>query len=185
MPALRPAAFVDRDGTIIAERNYISDPDEVLVLPSAAAGLRALRDAGFMLIVVSNQSGIARGVVTPQQYEAVNARMIELLRADGVELDGIYFCPHHPDFTGDCDCRKPATGLYERAAREHGIDLSRSVYIGDKASDVAPASRLGGTGILVRTGHGAEQATEVEVPIRTVDDLAAAAACARSLPARE
>ena len=185
MPALRPAAFLDRDGTIIAERNYISDPDDVLVLASAADGLRALRAAGFLLIVVTNQSGIARGLVTPEQYEAVNARMIELLRADGVELDAIYCCPHHPDFTGPCDCRKPGSGLYERAAREHRVDLSRSMYIGDKASDVTPANRLGGTGILVRTGHGSVQAAEVDASIRTVDDLAEAAVVAGALPERE
>lgn len=185
MPALRPAAFVDRDGTIIAERNYISDPDDVRVLAGAADGLRALREAGYLLIVVTNQSGIARGLVTPEQYEAVNARMIELLRADGVELDAIYCCPHHPDFTGPCDCRKPASGLYEKAARDHRIELSRSVYIGDKASDVIPAQRLGGHGILVRTGHGSAQAAEVEASIPTVDDLAAAAARARALLARE
>ena len=177
----RPAAFLDRDGTIIAERNYITDPDDVLVLDGAAAGLRALRDAGYLLVVVTNQSGIARGLVTPAQYEAVNGRMVELLRTDGIELDGVYYCPHHPDYTGPCPCRKPATGLHEQAARELGIDLTRSVYIGDKRSDVEPAESLGGTGILVRTGHGSAQASALPAGVAVAEDLAAAAALVEDL----
>ena len=181
MPDQHPAAFLDRDGTIIAERDYIRDPNDVLVLDSAAAGLRALRDAGYLLIVVTNQSGIARGLMTPAQYEAVHAHMLELLRIDGIELDGVYYCPHHPDYTGPCACRKPATGMYEQAARELDIDLSRSLFIGDKRSDVEPAQTLGGTGILVRTGHGATQESALPAGVAVADDLAAAAALAERL----
>jgi histidinol-phosphate phosphatase family protein len=184
MSELRRAAFLDRDGTIIQERNYIADPDDVVLLASAVAGMRALRDAGYLLVVVTNQSGIARGLVTPAQYEAVHARMAELLRADGIELDGVYFCPHHPDFTGPCACRKPGTGLYEQAARELGIDLGRSLYIGDKTSDVAAAERLGGTAILVRTGHGRAHAPERPGAVLVARDLAAAARLAAGLPER-
>ena len=181
MPDQRPAAFLDRDGTIIAERNYIRDPNDVLVLDSAAAGLRALRDAGYLLVLVTNQSGIARGLVTPAQYDAVHARVIELLRIEGIELDGVYYCPHHPDYTGPCPCRKPATGMYQQAARELDIDLSRSVFIGDKQTDVEPAHSLGGTGILVRTGHGATQLSALPADVAVAEDLAAAAAIAERL----
>ncbi|HEX7049791.1 MAG TPA: HAD family hydrolase [Longimicrobiales bacterium] len=170
----RPAAFLDRDGTIICERGFLADPAGVELIPGAAAALRALRDAGYALIVVTNQSGIARGRVTLEEFRAVQRRLGALLEAEGVRLDGIYYCPHHPDITGPCDCRKPGLALYRRAAAEHGLDLARSIFVGDRPSDVLPARALGGAGYLVRTGYGAE----VEPPdgVAVYADLAAAAA---------
>jgi D,D-heptose 1,7-bisphosphate phosphatase len=151
---LRPAAFLDRDGTIMVERGFLADPAGVELIPGAAAGLRALRDAGYALVVVTNQSGIARGYFGVREFRAVQDRLEELLAAEGIRLDGVYLCPHHPDFGEPCDCRKPGTGLYRQAAAELGLDLARSLCIGDRLSDVQAAHPLGGTGILLRTGYG-------------------------------
>ena len=148
-PADGRAAFLDRDGTIIEDRHYLARPDGVALVPGAAAAVRRLNEAGVAAVVVTNQSGIARGLVTPAQYEAVRARLDELLAAEGARVDATYLCPHHPDFTGPCQCRKPGPALYEQASRELGLDLARSAYLGDLWRDVAPALHFGGLGILV------------------------------------
>lgn len=173
--AARPAAFLDRDGTVIVERHYLSDPDQVELVPGAAAAMRALRDAGYALVIVTNQSGIARGLYTEAAFRAVQDRLESILAAEGVALDGVYHCPHHPDFSGPCECRKPGLGMYRRAARELGLDLARSVYVGDRIKDVVPARILGGIGVLVRTGYGADEAERVPAGIEIAADLAAAA----------
>jgi D-glycero-D-manno-heptose 1,7-bisphosphate phosphatase len=123
---------------------------------------------------VTNQSGIARGLYSEADFRSVQQRLADLLAAEGVYLDGVYFCPHHPDCDGACDCRKPGTALYLRAAREHGIDLTRSIFTGDRLKDIEPATSLGGRGILVLTGYGAEQARGYTGEV--VADLAAVAA---------
>ncbi len=173
----RPAVFLDRDGTLIEEREYLSDPEQVRLVPGAADALRRLGEAGFALVVVTNQSGIARGFFTEADYRAVAARVEALLAAEGASLDGTYHCPHHPEVMGPCACRKPGVKLYRDAARALGLAPERSYFVGDKASDVEPAGTLGGTGVLVRTGYGAEAEEEGRVPegVRVVDDLAAAA----------
>ena len=171
LKALRAAVFIDRDGTVIEETEYLSDPAGVLILPGAIAGMKALLDAGFPLVLVTNQAGIARGYYTVDDYEAVAVRLSEMLEAEGVQVEGTYFCPHHPDVTGPCDCRKPATGMYRQSAAAHGLDLGRSFYIGDKLSDVIPALELGGLGVLVRTGYGRELEAEVPDAVHVVDDL--------------
>ncbi|HEX9106925.1 MAG TPA: HAD family hydrolase [Longimicrobiales bacterium] len=153
-PRLRPAAFLDRDGTIMVERGFLADPAGVELLPGALEGLRALREAGYALVIVTNQSGIARGYFGEPEFRAVQARLEELLAGEGISLDGVYLCPHHPDSGPACNCRKPAPGLYRRAAEELRLDLSRSLFIGDRPSDVQAARTLGGTGILLRTGYG-------------------------------
>jgi len=181
---LRPAAFIDRDGTVIDEREYLADPAGVVILPGAIAGLKTLMDEGFALVLVTNQSGIARGYYTVDDYAAVAARLSEMLEAEGVQVEGTYFCPHHPDVTGPCDCRKPATGMYRQAAAALGLDLERSSYIGDKLSDVLPALELGGRGVLVRTGYGRELEAEAPDAVHVVDDLQAAAALIVSGPVR-
>lgn len=170
----RPAAFIDRDGTLIVERHYLADPEGVELIPGAGAALRALREAGYALIVVTNQSGIARGLIRPAEYEAVAARVAELLAAEGVELDGVYHCPHHPDHSGPCDCRKPGLGLYRRAAMEHRLDFGGSLFVGDRQSDVLPALALGGSGYLVQTGYGRGEGANAPERIVVVPDLAAA-----------
>ena len=168
-------AALDRDGTVIREREYLADPEGVELLPGAAAAMRRLAVAGYALVIVTNQSGLARGLFGEAQRAAVQSRVDALLAGAGVHLDGAYFCPHHPEFTGPCDCRKPAPGLYRQAAQELGIDLARSVYIGDRISDVEIAETVGGTGILVQTGYGAAEAQRVPSGVQVAADLEAAA----------
>jgi D-glycero-D-manno-heptose 1,7-bisphosphate phosphatase len=145
----RPAVFLDRDGTIIHDAEYLRDPKDVELLPGVARAIARLNGHDIPVIVVTNQSGIARGLLTHDDYAAVRARLDELLAAESARIDASYACPHHPDFTGVCDCRKPATLLYRQAAAEHAIDLTRSTFVGDRWRDVAPALELGGRGILI------------------------------------
>lgn len=171
----RPAVFLDRDGTVMEEREYLADPAGVRLVPGAAEAIRILRAAGFAVVVVTNQSGIARGLYREEDYRAVAARLDEVLQAAGAPVDATYYCPHHPDHTGACDCRKPAPGMYRRAARELGLDLTRSWYVGDKPSDVEPAQALGGRGVLVRTGYGRASEADVAGDVEVVDDVLGAA----------
>jgi histidinol-phosphate phosphatase family protein len=143
------AVFLDRDGTIIDDRHYLSRPELVRLIPGAGIAIARLNAAGWLVIVVTNQSGIARGLLTLEDYERVHERMLTLLAAQGARLDGSYMCPHHPDFGGVCECRKPGTLLFERAAAEHALDLSRSSFVGDRWRDVAPALAFDGHGILI------------------------------------
>ncbi len=145
----RPAAFLDRDGTIIHDADYIASPSQVVLLPDVAPTIRQLNDAGMLVIVTTNQSGIARGYFTFDDYRRVQHRLETLLADDGAHIDATYYCPHHPDFTGTCDCRKPGIGMFRQAATEHDVDLTRSLYAGDRWRDVAPARVLGGRGILI------------------------------------
>lgn len=167
----RPAAFIDRDGTLIYERGDLGQPDGVELIPGAVDAVRRLRDAGLLVVLVTNQSGIARGLFTHDDFHAVQRRVTELLAAEGVALDNVYYCPHHPDVDGPCDCRKPAPGMYRRAQEELGIDLARSFYVGDRWRDVAVTERVGGTPFLVRTGAGAAGAPD---GFETLRDLAEA-----------
>ncbi|MDO9081919.1 MAG: HAD-IIIA family hydrolase, partial [Humidesulfovibrio sp.] len=128
------AVFLDRDGTVIAERHYLSDPAGVELLPGAAVGLRRMRALGLRLVLVSNQSGVGRGYFARADVERVHGRLLELLEAQGVTLDAMYVCPHAPD--EGCGCRKPLPGLLERARTELGIDLAQSFMVGDKPCDV-------------------------------------------------
>jgi histidinol-phosphate phosphatase family protein len=172
----RPAVFLDRDGTSLVEKEYLADPADAELERGAAAGLCRLQNAGYALVVVSNQSGIARGLYGSAEYEAVDARMRELLAAHGVRIDASYHCPHHPDFTGPCDCRKPAPGMFERAIRELGLDASRSWLVGDRLRDLEAAVALGAAGrVLVLTGYGGEEAAAAPVNVVVADDLDVAA----------
>jgi D-glycero-D-manno-heptose 1,7-bisphosphate phosphatase len=170
----RPAVFLDRDGTVVVERDYLADPERAELVPSAATALSRLAAAGFALIVVTNQSGIARELYGEADYLAVRQRIAELLEREGVVLDGVYHCPHHPDYTGPCACRKPGTLLFEQAITEHGLDPTRSFFIGDRLKDLEPARRLGGRGILVRTGYGREHEAEA-AEFEVVNDVTEAA----------
>jgi D-glycero-D-manno-heptose 1,7-bisphosphate phosphatase len=144
--------LLDRDGTIIEDPGYLDDPGRLQFLPGAVEGLRQLAAGGFRLVVITNQSGIGRGALTEQQVADVHQRLREELTRSGVALAGIYHCPHRP---GDgCSCRKPATGLVDRAAAELGFPRSESVVVGDKASDIGLARALGVPAFLVLTGEG-------------------------------
>jgi len=173
--ALRPAVFLDRDGTLVVEREYLADPAEVELVPGAAEALRALRGRGYVLVVTTNQSGIARGYYTEADYRAVAARIEDLLERAGAAVDATYFCPHHPEFGEPCACRKPGTGMHLEAARELGLAPERSWFVGDKVKDVLPARTLGGRGILVLTGFGREEEARLPEGVPAVRDLAEAA----------
>jgi D-glycero-D-manno-heptose 1,7-bisphosphate phosphatase len=153
----RRAALLDRDGTIINDEHYLGDPDRVALLPGAAEAILLLARAGVPSIVCSNQSGIARGLVTLEQYRAVRLRVGELLEAAGATLLDSFVCPHHEQFTGPCACRKPGTLLFERAAALHDLDLSRSMFAGDKHRDVSPAVHFGAPAYLVRSPDTPEE----------------------------
>jgi D-glycero-D-manno-heptose 1,7-bisphosphate phosphatase len=148
---LRRAALLDRDGTIIVDRHYLADPELVELLPGAAEAIRRLASLGIPSIVCSNQSGIARGLISLEQLRAVRLRTAALLESEGAYLLDSFVCPHHEAFTGPCECRKPGTLLFRQAASLHGLDLSRSLFVGDKYRDVSPAENFGATGYLVRS----------------------------------
>ena len=174
--APRPAAFLDRDGTLVKEVGYLSDPGDLEILPGVPDALRALRAAGYALVVVSNQSGVGRGFFGRDRVHAAMARLRTGLRATGVELDAVYFCPHRPD--AGCACRKPGTGLIERAVDDQLLSLRESAMIGDKVIDARTGLNAGMKAYLVRTGYGRDEeqrlATEGLTGVRVVDDLASA-----------
>lgn len=171
--AQRRFVVLDRDGTVIQEREYLSDPEQVKLIPGVGAALRELNQMGFGLVVITNQSGIGRGFFDNEQLHRVHYRLRELLDAQGVHLDGLYVCPHEP--ADDCSCRKPKLGLLQKASAELGFSLEKSIVIGDKASDIEMGRRAGALTFLVRTGYGAQVAAATTAqPDYLVDDLSAA-----------
>jgi D-glycero-D-manno-heptose 1,7-bisphosphate phosphatase len=176
-PEMRKAVFLDRDGVINVDYDYVHRIEDFDLIPGAVEGMLALQRAGYALVVVTNQAGIARGVYTEAQYLALSRHMEVQLQDVGVVLAGIYHCPHHPDF-GDrvvCDCRKPKAGMLLRAGSELGLDISGSVLVGDKATDIG-AGRAAGVKycLLVRSGQPVTP-DACEAADDCVDDLAAAA----------
>ncbi|HEY1187157.1 MAG TPA: HAD family hydrolase [Gemmata sp.] len=169
---LREAVFLDRDGTLIEEVNYLSHPDQVRLIPGAAEAVRRLNDLGVLVVVVTNQSGVARGYFPESRVVEVHERLIALLAERGAVVDAFYFCPHHPKegigvYRVTCGCRKPKPGMLLAAARDLGIDLAGSWMIGDKPCDAEAGLAAGCRALLVRTGHGAGLS-------EAVPDLAAA-----------
>lgn len=152
---MRPAVFLDRDGTLIDNQGYLDDPDGVVFFPGVAEALRAWEEAGFLRLVVTNQSGVARGWHSMEDVLAVHDRMTEMLAAEGASLDGFYFCPDHPDQEPPSERRKPAPGMFLEAISDHGVDPSRSFAVGDMPRDLNPAHGLGASCALVLTGRGA------------------------------
>lgn len=147
MNPLPSAVFLDRDGTIVRDAHYLSDPSEVFLIDGAAEAIARINAALVPVIVITNQSGIGRGYFTLYQYESVSRRIHEELAGKGARIDASYFCPHAP---GDhCDCRKPGLLLFQRAADDHGIDLSKALYAGDRRRDIEPGISLGGDAVLV------------------------------------
>lgn len=154
----RPAAFLDRDGTMIVEHGFLSDPDGVEPLPGAIDAIRQLNHWGYLVIGVTNQSGVARGYFGEDVVKAVNRRVIEVFAADGARIDAIYYCPHYPmPETAECDCRKPKRGMIDQAMRDFAIDLSHSFVVGDRLCDVQLGRTIGGPGVLVLTGYGLQE----------------------------
>lgn len=151
--------LMDRDGTVTEEVGYVNHVDRLRLLPATAAAVRLINQKGAQAVVVTNQAGVARGYFPEELVIQVHQRLQELLAQEGAYLNGIYYCPHHPkegppEYRLDCDCRKPKVGMPLKAARDLGLDLSRSYVIGDKISDIIMAQRIGATGIFVLTGYG-------------------------------
>ena len=181
---MKPAVFLDRDGTIIEEMGYLSRLDQIALYPWSTAALRALQQAGYVLVVVTNQGGVARGYFNEPFVHEAHRKLDAMLRAEGISVDGYYYCPHDPagsvqGYSQPCECRKPAAGLVRRAARDLGLDIGRSFVVGDKWKDVELAQNVGASGVLVRTGYGRE--VEAAPP----DDVRAAAVVNTLLDAAE
>ena len=145
----RIAAFLHRDGTIIRDANYVRDPNDVVLLRGAASAIKRLNDADVAVVMITNQSGIARKFLTRADYNKVHARLEELLAKEGAHLLATFMCPHYPSIDGECDCRKPGLGMYRSAIAEYGIDPTRSLFTGDRYRDVSPGVALGGRAILL------------------------------------
>ncbi|MDR3071753.1 MAG: HAD family hydrolase [Endomicrobium sp.] len=154
-----PAVFLDRDGTVIFDKNYLSSPKQVKLYSFAAQSISKLRAAGFKIIIVTNQSGISRGLFTEKDLEKINKRFISLLKAAGSRIDGLYYCPHID--SDDCCCRKPKIGMILQSVKDFNIDIAKSYTIGDSVRDYMLGFNMGGKGVLVLTGHGKEQKNEV------------------------
>jgi D-glycero-D-manno-heptose 1,7-bisphosphate phosphatase len=149
MTRLPTVIFLDRDGTIIRDVSYLSRADDVELLPGAAHAIGRVNKLNIPAIVITNQSGIARGRFTVQDYLLTQQRLDDLLKEHGAHVDATYFCPDHPDFTGPCNCRKPGTALFERAAAEHSLDMTAPAYVGDRWRDIEPFHQTGGTPVLI------------------------------------
>jgi D-glycero-D-manno-heptose 1,7-bisphosphate phosphatase len=194
---MRTAVFLDRDGTLNVEKGYIRNTDQVELYTGAAPAVRRLNDADILAILATNQTGAARGYYTIEHVHALNRRVAELLtKQAGARLDAVYYCPHYkdgivPEFTKNCDCRKPAPGMILQAARDFpDIDLANSFVVGDKATDITFARNAGCRGILVRTGYGeqvlAGEYQELDVqPEKVCADIAEAVAYIVSQPQQQ
>lgn len=181
---LRPAVFVDRDGTLTREGEWIRNPEALELVPGAGEAVRALHQGGFLVVLYSNQSAVARGMIDERELARIHAGLQALLAQDGDRLDALYSCPHHPTegvgrYRRVCECRKPKPGLILRARAELGLDLARSWCIGDMERDLAAGAAAGVRGILVATGKGATERarmlTEGRAPDVYVADITAAA----------
>ena len=157
---LQPAVFLDRDGTINQDTGYIDSPERLFIIDGAASAIKRLNSKGFRVVVITNQSGVGRGYFTKEAADSVNKKLEEVLKREGAHLDGIYYCPHHPD--DNCECRKPRIGLLEKARNDLAIDFKKSYVIGDKGSDIEIAQSIGGKGILVLTGSGKDEKQKLD-----------------------
>ena len=179
-PAGRPALFIDRDGTLCELVPYLHRAEQAKLIDGAAAAIRTARAAGYRIVVITNQSGIARGYFRHEDFEKVNRKLVDDLSRQGATIDRFYYCPHHPDFDQNCRCRKPQPGMLQQAALELRLDLGRSLMVGDTIEDLIAGCRAGAESILVKTGYGAEQVLSRvdEIPEGTavVADLGAAVA---------
>ncbi len=167
MNRTRPAVFLDRDGTINVDVNYLSRPEDLQFIPGAARAMARLRDGGYSLVVVTNQSAVARGLITEADLGEIHRELQRQLRDAGAEVDGVYYCPHHPEYGSPpyrqvCVCRKPNPGLLERAALELGLDLEGSYMVGDSLTDLQAGWNAGCGVVLVLTGCGTEAHREAD-----------------------
>jgi len=161
------AIFIDRDGTLIKECDYLSRPSQIKYFKSSFSALRKLMAAGYKLIMITNQAGIAKGYFTLEDMRKVHKKIVDDFHKQNIFLDEILSCPHHPQgiikkFAIDCDCRKPKLKLFQTAIEKYSINVHQSFFIGDKLTDIQSAQKLGGTSILLRTGHGREEAAKAK-----------------------
>ena len=176
---MKRAVFLDRDGTINVEKDYLYQIQDFEFIPGAVDAIRVLNDAGYFVVVVTNQSGVARGYYTEEDVELLHRHIDAELEKTGARVDAWLYCPHHPDGRGSyslpCDCRKPLPGMLKEAARRYDIDLESSVMVGDKVADIGAGISAGCRTILVRTGYGADHENLVSSYTEVYDDLLAAA----------
>lgn len=175
----RRAVFLDRDGTINIEREFLHRPEEFQFIPGAAQAIRLLKEAGFRVIVVTNQSGIARGYYDEAAVNRLHRYMDGELARFGASIDAYYFCPHHPEYSIDdngkaCECRKPQAGMLLKAAADFSLDLSASFIIGDKLADVQAGLNAGCIPLMVRTGYGAVESNKLPADVPVYEDLLSA-----------
>lgn len=166
---MNKAVFLDRDGTVNEEVGYLRNLADLRLIPGAGAAIKRLNDSGLKVVLVTNQSGIARGYFSESLLQEIHTRLEQMLHEEGARLDAIYYCPHHPSagnshYTKECDCRKPGTGLIDKAARDLDIDVKQSYVVGDKWSDVELGQRAGAHSVLVRTGYGSTEDGNVRPP---------------------
>ena len=155
----RSGIFLDRDGTINEEVDFLTNPLDLRLIPGAADAIREANESGFKVFIITNQSGIARGLLTEERLGEIHAALVSKLAGHRAKIDAIYYCPHHPDFgqppyRSECDCRKPKTGMIDQAVRAFGIDVRKSFVIGDRMIDVQTGNNAGAASILVLTGYG-------------------------------
>jgi len=171
------AIFLDRDGTIIEDSGYISRPDQIKFIPGSIEAIKMLKEAGFKVFVITNQSGVARGYFSEDMLQTIDKVMHRHILNGGTHLDGIYYCPHHPEhgvypYKQECDCRKPQTGLIKKAVKEHNVDLAQSYMIGDHSCDMEAGANAGLKTLFLLTGHGEKEQTKVKhKPIHTAKNL--------------
>jgi histidinol-phosphate phosphatase family protein len=165
--------FLDRDGTLLEDPGYLHRLEDYALLPGVIEGLQALAEAGCRLVIISNQSGIGRGYYAEADFRRLTDHLLADLASHGIRIEGTYFCPHRPD--EGCHCRKPATGMLERAQSELGVELAASWVVGDMPSDVELARRAGCRSVFVLTGHGAERRGDIPPDVPVAADLREAA----------
>jgi len=155
------AIFLDRDGVINKEVNYLSDPSDFEFIEGSIEALKILKQKRFLLIVISNQAGIARGYFTEETLKKIHEKMIKILNQNDTKMDAIYYCPHHPKFTGSCDCRKPNPGMILKAKLKYNIDLKRSYMVGDTLNDIKTGKAVKCKTVLVLTGYGKDEQKKI------------------------
>ena len=158
---MKRAIFLDRDGVINKEVNYLSNPDDLELIDGVIEALKILRNLGYLLIIITNQAGVARGYFTESTLLKIHEKLIGILEKNDVHLDDIFYCPHHPDFTGVCECRKPKPGMIFSAQKKYDIDLNESFMIGDTLNDIQTGINAGCKTVLVFTGYGNEESKKI------------------------
>jgi histidinol-phosphate phosphatase family protein len=175
------AVFLDRDGVINEEVDYLHKPSQLRLIPGSAAAIRRLNEAGIRTIVISNQSAVARNICSEDDLKLIHDRLSEMLAADGARLDAVYYCPHHPElkegegnpaYCVPCECRKPKIGMLQKACADFGLKIEECVLVGDTTRDIETARRAGCRSVLVRTGYGGSDASYDAKPNLVCDDLA-------------